>query len=92
MQPNPPFQPGDRFPVGTNPRAVVKNHRERGPKRYHFKLSDIAEASGAPLSTVRRAATRARGCAPRLDPANLSSVVDFVLAERARREGVRGGS
>lgn len=54
---------------GDNPRETLEGHRERGPKRYSYTASDLAEASKySPLSTF-----------PNLDKSDLTSVAVHVV-------------
>lgn len=64
-----PFKPGD------NPRLVLKNHRERGPKKWSFTYADIAKACGITEKTVRNAAA---GKSPKIDMTDLVSVYRFI--------------
>jgi len=54
---------------GDNPRETLEGHKERGPKRYSYTASDIAEASKySALSTF-----------PNLDKGDLTSVAVHVV-------------
>lgn len=70
-----PFKPGE------NPRVVLKNHRERGPKKWSFTYADIAKACGITAKTVRNAAA---GKSPELDMTDLKSLVRFVAKHKKR--------
>ncbi len=77
----------DLFPPKTNPRtALAGEHRERGPRRYHYTAPQVAALAGAPLSAVRRAITRPPcGAEPQLDLRSLGSVIAWVCRQRACR-------
>jgi hypothetical protein len=42
-----------QFQAGRDPREYVRNHRERGPKRYEYTYPDLAERLDVSLSTVQ---------------------------------------
>jgi hypothetical protein len=73
------------LPPKTNPRSVIAEHRERGPRRYHYTAALVAELAGAPLSAVRRAAAKVPGREPYLDLRSLRSVIAWVSRQRACR-------
>lgn len=77
----------DPIPPKTDPRTILRGeHRERGPRRYHYTAPAVAELAGAPLSAVRRAAAKPRdGATPQLDLRSLASVVSWVCRQRAAR-------
>lgn len=56
------------------------NWRPRGPRRFAFTYQDIADAAGRSVWAVKRAVYRGK-----LDPRDLSSVVEWV----ARRRSIR---
>jgi len=69
-----------RLRPGQNPREVLSNHAERGPKRFNleFTYSDLAGLLGMSEGSLRLAVHRGR-----FDPSNLESVVEFVAERRA---------
>lgn len=76
-----PLQPGD------NPRDVLSNHNERGPKRFtlEFTYEDLADLLGMTEGALRTAVHRGR-----FDPGDLSSLLEYVserhtLMERDKR-------
>jgi hypothetical protein len=61
-----------------NPR-LHPGHHERGEKRWEFTYTDIARAAGVSKETVKKAKVDGR-----LNPANIGSVAEWIVAARDR--------
>ena len=68
-------------PISGDPRRFFGGrHRERGETKWTYGYTEIAEAAGLKLSTVRRQAHT------RFDPRKFTSVVEYIMRARARQE------
>lgn len=73
----PPLKPG------ANPREALENHRERGPKRFNYTWSDLADVTGLAVRTLQQYASQGK-----FDPESLQSVVDYVFLRREKDASV----
>lgn len=62
--------------TGADPRRVLKNHKERGHKKFYFTYGDIAQLTQLPEASVRVAAHRKV-----FDPNSFASVVQFIIGK-----------
>lgn len=62
-----------RLQKGQNPRKVLSNHRERGPAKHYYELSDIADAAGVTLGAVEYAIICGK-----LKPADIANVFTWI--------------
>lgn len=61
-----------------------RRYRPRGPKRFSYTYEDIARLAGLSLRTVKAYGT---GTHRRYDPADLGSVMAFILAHKGTAPG-----
>lgn len=68
---------------GENPREVLENHRERGPKRFEYTWTDLGELTGLAPRTVQQYASKGR-----FDVTDLKSIFRFVREreEKAKQD------
>jgi hypothetical protein len=68
-----PLQPGQ------NPRDVMPNHRERGPKEYVYTVESVAAAAGRAVTTVRQDSGPRLAKSPKgVEMSDLLSVARYV--------------
>lgn len=69
-----------KFKRGQNPRLVLEQHRERGPKRFLVEItySDLANLFEMTEVAVRKAVSRGQ-----IDPESMDSIVDYYQHRRS---------
>ena len=70
---------------GQNPRATLRGHRERGPKRFDFTHEDIATATGLSLATVHANYPDLRRALAERDLATVAAFVMRRVCRASRR-------
>lgn len=60
--------------AGQNPRAVLSDHSERGPRRFSYTYEDIADFLSMSPGAVRVAVSRGH-----FDPTSIQSIFEFSI-------------
>lgn len=62
-----------------NPRTSLRNHRERGKKKFSYTYKDLAELYGVSIARVKQLASTNKEKVAVLNPRSLLSIVSLYI-------------